>query len=274
MSRSLPALYLLFVVSLTLVYALGFDFTGFDYTQTNTNLILEGPSQLHFFGTDALGRDLLTRVIHGGKMSLSIGLLTAVLAFIIGVSYGSIAAYVGNKTEEIMIRFIDLIYSLPDLLVLSLVALFVSRSTTGIFFGLALISWMDVARITRSEVIRLKSEEFTEASHSLGLTNLQILIKHLIPNAIGPIIVALSFTVPRAILAESTLSFIGLGLSPPDTSWGTLAGDAWQYLRTDPHLIIFPSLMIFLTVFCLNQLGDQLRDRFSPYKLGEHLLAR
>ena len=272
--KRLPYFFLAGIALITLIYSFGINFTGFNYDQTDIAGKLAAPNFPHFFGTDPLGRDLLTRVLHGGKMSLSIGLLTAFFAFFIGTSYGSIAGYIGGKTDEIMMRLIDLIYSLPDLLVLSIIALFVSRSTSGIVIGLALINWMDVARLTRTEIKKLKEEDFTEALRSIGLNHRDIVLKHLLPNAMGSIIVALSFTVPRAILAESTLSFIGLGLSPPDTSWGTLAGDAWQYLRTDPHLIIFPSLMIFLTVFSLNQIGDHLRDMFSPHKAGEHILSR
>ncbi len=272
--KNFPLSFLVLVAALTLLYTLGINFTGYDYDLTNIGANLEAPSKLHFFGTDPLGRDLLTRIIHGGKMSITVGLLTAFFAFVIGSSFGAIAGYVGGKLDEVMMRIIDLIYSLPDLLVLSIIALFVSRSTSGIILGLAFINWMDVARLTRTEVTRLKHEEFAEAAKSIGLSHFDIVIKHLLPNSMGSIIVALSFTVPRAILAESTLSFIGLGLSPPDTSWGTLAGDAWQYLRTDPHLILFPSLMIFFTVFALNQIGDQLRDKFSPHKIGDHLLVR
>lgn len=273
-TKRLPFIFLIAVSIITILYSLGVNFSGFSYDLPDINSVLESPSSNHFFGTDPLGRDLLTRIIHGGKMSLSIGLLTAIATFFIGTIYGSIAGYLGGKADEFMMRLIDLIYSLPDLLVLSIIALFVSRSTSGIIVGLALINWMDVARLTRTEVKRLKQEEFTEAALVIGLSHFDIVTKHLLPNSMSSIIVALSFTVPRAILAESTLSFIGLGLSPPDTSWGTLAGDAWQYLRTDPHLIIFPSIMIFLTVLSLNQLGDYFRDKFSPHKIGEHLLVR
>lgn len=271
--KILPLTFLGGICLITLLYSLGFNFSKFAFDSTNIDAALQGPSSLHFFGTDPLGRDLMVRVIHGARMSISIGLLTAAFAFIIGTVYGSISGYIGGKVDEMMMRGIDLIYSLPDLLVLSIVALFVSRSTSGIVLGLAFISWMDVARLTRTEVRKLKKEEFVEASRSIGLSHWDIVTKHLLPNSLGSIIVALSFTVPRAILAESTLSFIGLGLSPPDTSWGTLAGDAWQYIRTDGHLILFPGLMIFLTVFSFNQMGDWLRDKFSHKKIGEHLLA-
>jgi oligopeptide transport system permease protein len=235
--------------------------------------ILQVPSFQHLFGTDPLGRDLLWRVFQGAQMSLSIALLTAFNALLIGTTLGTLAGYIGKRTEELIMRTIDFIYSLPDLLVLSLIALFVSRSTSGIIVGLAFINWMDIARIVRVEIKRLKEEDFIESARSIGLKHMDIIARHLLPNTLSSIIVALSFVVPRSILAESTLSFVGLGLSPPDTSWGTLTGDAWQYLRTDPHLIFFPALMIFLTVYSFNELGDKLRDKFSPRKIGEHLLS-
>lgn len=239
----------------------------------NADAILQAPSLQHICGTDFLGRDLLTRLIQGAQMSLSIAVLTAFMALLIGTSFGTLAGYVGGWLEEVMMKLIDFIYSLPDLLVLSMIALFMSQSSSGIIIGLAFINWMDLARLVRAEVKRLKSEEFVEATRALGLSHWQIISKHILPNAVGPIIVALSFTIPRAILAESTLSFIGLGLSPPQTSWGTLAGDGWQYLRTDPHLLFFPALLIFLTVYAFNYLGDKLQESYSPRKFGEHLLA-
>ena len=230
----------------------------------DTNSILLSPSWQHLFGTDPLGRDLLIRVIQGSGMSLSIAFLTALISLVIGVSLGALAAYKGGLVDEAIVKSIDFLYALPDLLVLSLVALFVSRSTSGIVIGLAFINWMDMARLVRSELAKIKHDEFIDSARVIGMHDLAIVIKHLLPNIIGIIIVALSFTIPRAILAESTLSFIGLGISPPDTSWGTLAGDAWQYLRSDPHLIFFPALMIFITVFSFNLFGDYLRDKFDP----------
>jgi ABC-type dipeptide/oligopeptide/nickel transport system permease subunit len=202
-------------------------------------------------------------VIHGANMSLFIAVLTAINAFIIGVSLGLIAGYKEGWIEEVIIKFIDFIYSLPDLLVLSIIALFLSQSTTGIVLGLAFINWMDTARVTRAEIKRLKSEEYIVAARVLGADSLHIIFRHMFPNIMASVLVALSFTIPRAILSESTLSFIGLGISPPDTSWGTLAGDAWQYLRTDPHLIFFPALMIFLTVLSFNNFAEWLRAQLS-----------
>lgn len=270
--RKLPAIFIITIALISLAYALGLNPTHYHYDAMDLNAILEAPSMQHLMGTDPMGRDLLVRVIHGSQMSLSIAFLTAVIALMIGLVLGTLAGYIGGWVDELIMKLIDFIYSLPDLLVLSVIALFVSRSTSGIVIGLAFINWMDLARLVRIEVMKLKSEEFVEASRSLGLGHFDIIVKHLLPNALASIVVALSFTIPRAILSESTLSFIGLGISPPDTSWGTLAGDSWQYLRSDPYMVFFPALMIFLTVFSFNILGDQLRDHYSSKKIGDHLL--
>ncbi|MDA0772439.1 MAG: ABC transporter permease [Cyanobacteria bacterium] len=270
--RFAPIYFITILAAVTLAYALGFNIVPYQFDQVDPGAILQAPGLEHCFGTDFLGRDILVRLIHGAQMSLSIALLTGLMALLIGTSLGTIAGYLGGFVEELIMKLIDFIYSLPDLLVLSIIALFFSQSSSGIILGLAFISWMDLARLVRSEVKQIKAEEFIEATRTLGLNHWQIISKHILPNAVGSIIVALSFTLPRAILAESTLSFIGLGLSPPNTSWGTLAGDGWQYLRTDPHLIFFPALMIFLTVYSFNYFGDRLQESFNPNKFGEHLL--
>lgn len=257
--------FIVIIAALALAYTSGIKLSPYSYDAIDIANALQGPSFEHWMGTDVLGRDLMIRVVHGSCMSLAIAALTAVSALIIGVIYGSAAGYI-TKLREPLLRFIDFLYSLPDLLVLSLIALMVSRSTSGIVIGMAFINWMDVARLTSTEVTKLKATEFVEASTAIGESHLEVLCRHILPNSLGSIIVGLSYTIPRAILAESTLSFIGLGLSPPNTSWGTLTGDAWPYLRTDAHLIFFPALMIFLTVYSFNQIGDQLRESASPKK--------
>ncbi|MCE2929603.1 MAG: ABC transporter permease [Candidatus Caenarcaniphilales bacterium] len=249
--NAIEKLFLL-IVFLVLLYCCGINFSPYKFDQVNVMEILQGPSIKHWFGTDPLGRDLYTRIIHGATMSFGIGLATAFNALVIGVTLGAVAGYAGKWVDEVITKFIDFIYSLPDLLVLSLIALAFSRSTSGIVWGLAFINWMDLARLVRVETQRIKQEEFIQAAKALGLNHWQIILKHILPNASNQILLSLSFIIPRAILSESTLSFIGLGLSPPDTSWGTLAGDAWQYLRINPHLIFFPALMIFITVYVMN----------------------
>ncbi|HNN63971.1 MAG TPA: ABC transporter permease [Candidatus Obscuribacter sp.] len=254
---------ILSICVVALLSALGIELTPFAYDQTTTSY-LAGPSFEHPMGTDELGRDLLARVIYGARLSISIGLTTALTAFLIGSVYGAIAGFAGSKIDGLMMRGVDIAYSLPDLLVMILVGVLLGRGTTGILIALGLVSWMGTARLVRAQFLQLKNEEFIEAAYAQGQSSLNVILKHLLPNALGPIIVALPFTVPSAILSESPLSFIGLGLSPPACSWGTLASDGWRSLRAHPHLIFFPSLFIFLTVLSFNFLGDGLRDALDP----------
>ncbi|MBN8659222.1 MAG: ABC transporter permease [Candidatus Melainabacteria bacterium] len=246
-----------------LLSAFGVELTPFAYDQTSSDY-LAAPSWLHPMGTDELGRDLLARIIYGARLSIAIGLTTALTAFLIGSVYGAIAGFSSPKVDALMMRGVDIAYSLPDLLVMILIGVVMGRGTFGILIALGLVSWMGTARLVRSQFLTLKNEEFIEAAYAQGQSNLNVILKHLLPNALGPIIVALTFTVPSAILSESTLSFIGLGLSPPACSWGTLASDGWRSLRAHPHLIFFPSLFIFITVLSFNFLGDGLRDALDP----------
>jgi len=241
----------------------GIPLTPYSYDQTSA-AILSSPTWAHLMGTDELGRDLLTRVIYGSRLSISIGLTTALVAFVIGTIYGASAGFCGGKMDSLLMRGVDIAYSLPDLLVMILVGVLIGRGTLGILIALGLVSWMGTARLVRAQLLQLQHEEFIEAARSTGQGSLALITKHLLPNALGPIIVALTFTVPSAILSESTLSFIGLGLSPPACSWGTLASEGWRALRTHPHLILFPSFFIFLTVLSFNFLGDGLRDALDP----------
>jgi oligopeptide transport system permease protein len=246
-----------------LLSGLGVPLTHYSYSETGGPLLL-GPSWEHPMGTDELGRDLLSRIIYGSRLSISIGVTTAFIAFIIGTTYGAIAGFVGGKVDNILMRGVDIAYALPDLLVMILVGVLIGRGTTGILIALGLVSWMGTSRLVRAQFLQLQHEEFVEAARAAGQNSLLIIWKHLLPNAMGPIIVALTFTVPSAILSESTLSFIGLGLSPPACSWGTLASDGWRSLRGHPHLILFPSFFIFVTVLSFNFLGDGLRDALDP----------
>jgi oligopeptide transport system permease protein len=245
----------------------GFSLTPYSFDQTSSAM-LEGPSAAHLMGTDELGRDMLARIVYGARLSVAIGFVTAGIAFVIGTIYGSIAGFYGGKVDNIMMRGIDLAYSLPDLLVMILIGVSlppaIGRTAFGILLALGLVSWMGTARLVRAQLLQLQHEEFIDAAKTAGQGSFNIITKHLLPNAMGPIIVALTFTVPSAILSESTLSFIGLGLSPPAASWGTLANDGWRALRSHPHLIFFPSLFIFLTVLSFNILGDGLRDVLDP----------
>ncbi|CAN5533201.1 ABC transporter permease subunit [soil metagenome] len=266
--KRIPTAYFAFWVIASICFVallswMGFSLCNYSFDQTSTDF-LAGPSSQHLMGTDELGRDLLSRIVYGARLSIAIGLTTAAVAFVIGTTYGAVSGYFGGKIDTLMMRGVDIAYSLPDLLVMILIGVLLGRGTMGILIALGLVSWMGTARLVRAQFLQLKNEEFIEAARAQGQSGLNIIFKHLLPNAIGPIIVALTFTVPSAILSESTLSFIGLGLSPPACSWGTLASDGWRSLRAHPHLIFFPSLFIFMTVLSFNFLGDGLRDALDP----------
>ena len=251
------------LMAVALASWLNLPLTPYSFDGTSA-AILQGPCPAHWMGTDEPGRDLLTRIIYGTRLSITIGIVTAAIAFVLGTLCGSLAGYYGGKTDALLMRTVDVAYALPDLLIMILIGVLVGRGTSGILIALGLVSWMGTARLVRAQLLQLQSEEFIEAARACGQGGFNIVTRHLLPNAMGPIIVALTFTVPQAILSESTLSFIGLGLSPPACSWGTLASDGWRALHTNPHLIFFPSFFIFVTVLAFNLLGDGLRDALDP----------
>lgn len=253
----------LLVVVVLLLAVIG-PFFAPDPTLINPTQATQFITSGHWFGTDDLGRDLFSRICVGAQISLLIGLATAVVAVIIGTLYGTIAAYFEGTVDTVMMRIIDLIYSLPGLMIVILFSVFLGRNLWSLVLALALFSWPDTARIIRGQVLSLKREEFVEAFHSMGGRAVRLVQKHLLPNLMGLIILTATITVPRAILTESTLSFIGLGVEPPLSSWGTLASEGWQLVRIAPHLLVIPGLMIFVTMVSLNLLGDGLREYLDP----------
>jgi oligopeptide transport system permease protein len=259
-------------LALILLLALLGPVVGADANAINPDLPTNPPWPLpgfaidHWFGTDDLGRDLLSRVAVGARISLLIGFATAVVAVIIGTLYGTFAALFEGKVDTLMMRLIDIIYSLPGLMIVILFSVFMGRGIPSLVLALSLFSWPDTARIIRGQILSLKREEFIEAFYSIGGKMDRLIWKHFIPNTAGLIILTATITVPRAILTESTLSFIGLGVEPPLSSWGTLAGEGWQLVRVAPHLLFFPAIMIFFTMIALNLLGDGLQELFDPKK--------
>ena len=252
------------IVLLAAAAVFGNRIAPYPFDLQNTAESLSPPSRSHWMGTDELGRDLLSRLIYGTGVSMSVSLLTALSALVLGTFYGAISGYVGGRTDNLMMRGIDVLYALPDLLLIILITVVIGRGILGVFLALSLVGWITVARLIRGEVLRLKELSYIEAARAMGATHAQILLRHILPNTFGVLIVTLTFRIPSAILAESTLSFIGLGLTPPAASWGTLANEGWKALKFYPHLIIFPSLAIFITMLAFNFLGDGLRDALDP----------
>jgi oligopeptide transport system permease protein len=230
--------------------------------------LLETPSWAHWMGTDGLGRDLLTRVLYGARVSITVGLGTAFIALAIGTAYGLAAGFTGGNWDHFMMRVVDIFYGLPDMLIFILLSLLFGRNIGGLLVALGLVSWVRFARIARGQVLQAKEFLYVEGAAALGASRPRIVLRHILPNIIGPIIVTLTFSIPSAILAESTLSFIGIGINDPystwGTSWGTLAQDGYRAMRSYPHVIAFPAVAIFLTILAFNTLGNGLRDLLDP----------
>lgn len=242
----------------------------------------------HLLGTDALGRDLFARLLYGGQISLLVGIIATTVAVLIGVTYGSISGYVGGRTDSIMMRIVDILYGLPFLVLvilfsllvgsymgrfgkfltegLSMNASFVSRfiSIIPLFIAIGALGWLTMARMARAQVMNYKEQEFVEAARSLGLSHKRILFRSILPNTLGPIIVYSTLTIPSFIMFEATLSFLGLGISSPNASWGSLVNEGANYMETHPSLLWIPSSVFIITLFALNFLGDGLRDALDP----------
>ncbi len=236
----------------------------YSYKTQDALNILSFPDSEHWLGTDRLGRDLLSRMIYGSRVSLFVGVCSTMLALVIGTIYGTISAYVGGRTDSLMMRIVDVVFALPDLLMIILITVLMGHGITGVFIALTIVSWVTIARLVRGEVLRIKEYPFIQAAKALGASHFRIMLREIFPNILGVLVVTLSFRIPVAILAESTLSFIGLGIAPPASSWGTLASDGWTAIKFYPHLILFPSLAIFFTILSFNFLGEGLREYLDP----------
>ena len=252
-------LFIIFLVSLLAPWV-----APYSYQEQDTLNILAFPGVEHFLGTDRLGRDLLSRMIYGARVSLFVGVFSTLIALVIGTVYGTVSAYVGGKTDNLMMRVVDVVFALPDLLMIILITVLMGRGITGVFIALTMVSWVTIARLVRGEVLRIKEYPFILAAKALGASHFRIMLREIFPNILGILVVTLSFRIPVAILAESTLSFIGLGIAPPASSWGTLASDGWTAIKFYPHLILFPSLAIFFTILSFNFLGEGLREYLDP----------
>ncbi|MCX6086286.1 MAG: ABC transporter permease [Caldiserica bacterium] len=256
------------IIALLVVAIVGPMVSPYSYEDQDLENTFQSPTLRHPFGTDQLGRDQLTRVMYGSRISLAVGIVCAALNFLIGVTYGGIAAYFGGRVDDIMMRIVDILYGIPTLIiVILLTVLFKDRGVNplvNVFIAIGLTYWLPMARIVRGEILSLKEREFALAAKTIGATNNRILFRHLIPNAMGPIIVTVTLEIPSAIFTEAFLSYIGLGVSAPVASWGVLASDGTQAIRSYPYLVLFPALAISLTMFAFNFLGDGLRDALDP----------
>lgn len=252
-------------VSLIALLALfGPMLSPYDYDYSDFAAISQSPGASHWFGTDALGRDLFVRILYGARISLSIGLVSALVNMIIGVIYGGVAGYVGGRTDNFMMRIVDILIALPSLLYVVILMMFMGSNVRSILIALCISSWVGTARITRSQVVSLKQQEYVLSARLAGATGWEILTRHLLPNSMGPVIVSVTFLIPSAIFAEAFLSFLGIGIQKPMASWGSLANDAIETLRSAPYQMFFPVAAISLTMFSLNFLGDGLRDALDP----------
>ncbi len=253
-----------FLVLLSLVAIAAPFITNFTYFDQNADHALQFPNSTYWFGTDSLGRDLFSRIVYGARISLAVGFFTAIFSLVIGSIYGAISGYAGGKVDLVMMRVADILYALPSLLVTVLIMLVVGRGPLGIFLALGVVGWVGEARLVRGQVLQAREMLYVESARSLGLGSLRILFQHIFPNILGPVIVSLTFGIPQNIMAESFLSFVGLGLEPPYASWGTLANEGWRAYRTYPYLIFFPGIVLFFTILAFNFLGDGLRDALDP----------
>ncbi len=245
---------------LTVLCLAGPYFFNVSYQDQDLELGASGPSLAHWLGTDTLGRDLLVRMLYGGRISLGVGLSATLVALTIGVFYGAVAGYAGGKLDAVMMRFVDILYALPFTIFVILLMVIFGRNIILLFIAIGAVEWLTMARIVRGQIMSLKKMEFIEAARSLGYSNRRIIFRHLIPNILGPIIVYTTLTIPAVMLLEAFLSFLGLGVQPPMSSWGTLIKDGAEKMEEHWWLLVFPGGVFSLTLFSLNFLGDGLRD--------------
>lgn len=259
------ALIGLFLLTLVVFFTIfGPTITGYDYTRMDYDIKDQGPSVDHWFGTDQAGRDLFTRVCVGGRVSIVIGVMCTAVMFSIGAILGGIAGYKGGLVDDFIMRLVEIIVSIPYLVVVIILSITLGRGLFALVLSLTLTSWGGTTRLVRGQVLQIKNQEFVMASRALGGNTKRIIAKHLLPNAMGIIMVSITFSIPMFIFSEATLSFLGIGIQPPNTSWGALAASGRGSLMFYPHQLFFPSLMIVITMLAFNLIGDGLTDALDP----------
>ncbi|MBI5095393.1 MAG: ABC transporter permease [Candidatus Hydrogenedentes bacterium] len=255
---------LVLLVTLVVVAAATPWIAPYSYSAQDLEMGAVRPNLHHWFGTDQLGRDIFTRILYGGRISLLVGFCATGVSLLIGVLYGAISGYAGGRLDSLMMRGVDILYALPFTIFVIILMVFFGRNLVLLFMAIGAVEWLTMARIVRGQVQSLKHKEFIEAAYTLGLSRRRILLRHLIPNALGPIIVYTTLTIPQVMLLEAFLSFLGLGVQPPMSSWGLLIKEGVETMEEYPWLVIFPGIALSTTLFALNFLGDGLRDALDP----------
>jgi oligopeptide transport system permease protein len=265
LSKNYLALFGLAIIGLLCVISLLTPLIApYGYEQQNLLLGATSPSAEHWLGTDIFGRDMLTRIMYGGRVSLTVGFIATAVALVIGVLWGAVAGFVGGRIDAVMMRIVDIMYALPFMIFIVLLMVVFGRNILLLFLAIGAVEWLTMARIVRGQVMALRKQEFIEAAHSLGLSQWTIIRRHIIPNTLGPVIVYTTLTIPSVMLLEAFLSFLGLGIQPPQSSWGLLINYGVETMEEYPWLLIFPGVTLSLTLFALNFLGDGLRDALDP----------
>jgi oligopeptide transport system permease protein len=269
MRQRLNAWAFWFLVVLVVLCGVGPELSPYDQSEQNLELKATNPSIAHWLGTDPLGRDMLTRILHGGRVSLEVGLLATAVAAIIGVFYGMVSGLAGGRIDSAMMRIVDILYAFPFINFVILLRVIVGREFWLIFVAIGAVEWLTMARVVRGQVLALKNLEFIIAARASGAGFWHIVWKHLLPNVTGPVIIYASLTVPGVMLLEAALSFLGLGIQPPDASWGVLIREGANSMETYPWLLLYPGVFFSATLLALNLLGDGLRDAFDPKSMSQ-----
>ena len=265
LTRNKAAMFGAFIlVILILCAALAPYIAPYSFSFQDLNLGASPPSAAHILGTDVLGRDLLSRILYGARISLLVGFVATGVALVIGVSWGIIAGYAGGRVDSIMMRIVDVLYGLPFIIFIILLMVIFGRNLWLLFGAIGAVEWLTMARIVRGQVIGLKNQEFVMAAKAMGVSNFSMFRKHLLPNILGPIAVYATLTIPQVMLLEGFLSFLGLGIQPPMSSWGTLIKDGVESMEEYSWLLIYPGITFTITLFALNFFGDGLRDALDP----------
>ena len=258
------SIVLLLIITLASIF--GPLFSDFAYDDVSWDSISIPPdfASGHYFGTDDNGRDLFVRVMYGGRISLTVGIVATLVSLFIGVIWGATAGFIGGRVDGVLMRLVDILYSVPFIFFVIMLTVVFGRNIVLIYVAIGAVSWLDMARIVRGQTMSLKKREFVEAAHAGGVRTATVIRRHIIPNCLGPVIVYVTLTVPNVILLESFLSFLGLGVQEPQTSWGVLISDGARLMESSPWALIFPAVMLAVTLGCFNFIGDGLRDALDP----------